>query len=157
MFAGFSENIGKGLVAGAVGTAAMTLSSTIEAKLRNRGASTAPADAARTVLGIEKFDSDTAEERFGELVHWAYGTGWGVVRGLLRTFGFKGRLSTLTHLAAVYGTEQVLLPRLDVAPPASEWGAKEIAIDLWHHVVYAVATAAAYERLDRRSRRSALG
>lgn len=151
MFTGFSENVGKGLVAGAVGTAAMTLSSTIEAKVRNRGASTAPADAARTVLGIAKFESDTAEERFGELVHWAYGTGWGVVRGMLRTFGLGPRLSTLAHLASVYGTEQVMLPELDVAPPATEWGAKEVAIDLWHHLVYALATAAAYERLERRS------
>ena len=150
MFAGFSENIGKGLVAGAVGTAAMTLSSTIEMKVRNRGGSTTPADAARKVLGIEKFESDVAEERFGELVHWAYGTGWGVVRGVLRTLGLGPRLATLAHFGAVYGTEQVMLPELDVAPPATEWGAKEIGVDLLHHLVYVLATALAYESLDRR-------
>jgi hypothetical protein len=37
--------IGDGLVAGFLGTAAMTVSSTIEARLRRRAASTAPARA----------------------------------------------------------------------------------------------------------------
>ena len=38
----FASSIGKGLVAGFVGTAAMTVSSTLEAKLRGRAPSTAP-------------------------------------------------------------------------------------------------------------------
>ncbi|MDQ2881798.1 MAG: hypothetical protein M3Y48_11385 [Actinomycetota bacterium] len=37
--------VGKGLFAGMVGTAAMTASSTLEAKLRGRKGSTAPLDA----------------------------------------------------------------------------------------------------------------
>ena len=37
--------VGKGLFAGAAGTVAMTISSTLEAKLRDRGSSSAPADA----------------------------------------------------------------------------------------------------------------
>lgn len=45
--------VGKGLLAGLVGTVAMTLSSTAEAKLRGRGSSSAPADAAAKVLGVE--------------------------------------------------------------------------------------------------------
>ena len=147
-----SENVGRGLAAGVIGTAAMTASSTLEAKLRDRGASTTPADAARTVLGIEKFTDDTAEQRFNQLVHWGYGTGWGAVRGLLRTIGLGPRLATFAHLGAVYGSEQVILPELDVAPPATEWGAEEIAVDLLHHVVYALAVAFAYERLARRRR-----
>jgi hypothetical protein len=48
------------------------------------------------------------------------------------------------------GTEQAMLPALEVAPPATQWGAKEIAIDAWHHATYAVATGLAYEWLDRR-------
>ncbi len=42
-------SVGKGLVAGLVGTAAMTVSSSLEAELRRRAPSTAPAlDAAST-------------------------------------------------------------------------------------------------------------
>ena len=73
--------IGDGLVAGFLGTAAMTVSSTLEARLRRRAASTAPARATAKALGIEAFDSDLAQARFNDLSHWGYGTGWGMVRG----------------------------------------------------------------------------
>ena len=42
---------GKGVFAGVAGTAAMTISSTVEMKLRGRAASSAPAQAAAKVLG----------------------------------------------------------------------------------------------------------
>jgi hypothetical protein len=68
--------IGDGLVAGFLGTAAMTVSSTLEARLRHRQASTAPARATAKALGITAFDSDLAQARFNDLSHWGYGTGW---------------------------------------------------------------------------------
>jgi hypothetical protein len=139
--------IGKGLAAGVAGTAAMTLSSTIEMRLRGRAASTAPVDAAAKVLGIASFADDAARARFSNLVHWGYGTGWGAVRGLLGTTGLAPAAATGAHLAAVWGNEAVMLPALDVAPPFYTWGATEVAIDVWHHVVYAAATGAAYELL----------
>ena len=51
-----ASSISKGLFAGAIGTAAMTVSSTLEMKARGRAASTAPADAAGKVLGVEPKD-----------------------------------------------------------------------------------------------------
>lgn len=135
--------IGTGLVAGVAGTAAMTASSTAEAKLRRRGSSNAPADAASKVLGVSPID-DRGERRFNNLVHWGYGTGWGGVRGLITGLGLTGPTAVLAHLAAVWGAEQVVLPATGAAAPASEWGAKEIAVDLGHHAVYVVATGAAY-------------
>jgi hypothetical protein len=56
------------------------------------------------------------------------------------------------HLGSVWGTELVTLPALGVVPPAWRWGAREVAIDAWHHLVYAGATSVAYELLDRRGR-----
>jgi hypothetical protein len=144
-----AEAIGKGVVAGVAGTAAMTVSSTAEAKIRRRPYSTAPADAAAKVLGIGGFADDRARSRFSNLVHWGYGTGWGVTRGLLRAAGMSPAAATATHLAAVWGSEQVMLPALDVAPPITMWGRDEAAIDGFHHAVYAVSTAFAYELLDR--------
>jgi hypothetical protein len=144
-----AQNIGKGLVAGLAGTVAMTVSSTIEQKVRQRPASSAPAKAAEKVLAIEKFESDAAERRFSTLVHWGYGTGWGVVRGLLRAAGVSPKLATAGHFSAIWGGAAVMLPTLDVAPPITLWGRKEIAIDIWHHLVYALATAASFELLNR--------
>lgn len=141
--------IGKGVVAGFAGTAAMTVSSTLEQHLRGRAASTAPADATAKVLGISAFSTPAAKNRFSNLVHWGYGTGWGVVRGLLASAGLRPAAATLAHGAAVWGNEQVMLPALDVAPPSYLWPRREIAIDAWHHVVYATATGVAYELLAR--------
>ncbi len=143
--------LGKGLVAGAVGTAAMTVSSTVEAKLRQREGSTAPADAAAKVLGIEPKD-DAAKARFSNLVHWAYGSSWGGYRGLLAGLGVPAPMANAVHMATVWGSELMTLPALEVAPPVGEWGRTELAIDAWHHLVYVAATGLTYRFLDRRSR-----
>jgi hypothetical protein len=146
-----ASSIGKGLVAGVAGTAAMTVSSTLEAKLRGRAASTAPARATTKVLGVASFEDAIAQARFNDLSHWGYGTGWGIVRGLLDAAGLPSRKATAAHGAAVWGSAQVMLPALDVAPPSIFWGKKEIAIDALHHAVYAIATGIAYELLGSRN------
>jgi hypothetical protein len=146
-----ASSVGKGLVAGLIGTASMTLSSTIEARIRQRKASSAPARATAKVLGITSFADEIAQARFNDLAHWGYGTGWGIVRGLLDAAGLPPRAATVAHGAAVWGSAQVALPALDIAPPAIFWAPREIAIDAFHHTVYATATGIAYELLsDRR-------
>lgn len=100
----FASSIGRGLVAGFVGTAA-----------------------------------SVASARFNDLSHWGYGTGWGVVRGLLSAAGLSPRAATVAHGAAIYGAAQATLPALEVAPPVVFWPPREIAIDAFHHAVYAAA------------------
>ena len=143
-----AANFGKGLFAGLAGTAAMTVSSTLEMKLSGRGASQTPAEAAEAVLDVEPKDEES-EGRFSNLVHWGYGTGWGGVRGLLASTGLSGPLATAAHLGLVWGAEQVVLPALDVSAPVFKYGGKATATDLLHHVVYATATGIAYSYLDR--------
>lgn len=145
---GLAASVGKGLFAGAFGTLVMTASSTIEMKLRGREGSSAPADAAGKVLGVEPTGEET-KERFSNFVHFGYGTGWGAVRGVLGFAGLRGSAAAGAHMAAVWGTELVMLPAFDVAPPATKWGSKEVGIDWFHHAVYAIATSVAYEWLDR--------
>ena len=113
-----AADFGKGLFAGAAGTAAMTVSSTLEMKLSGRGASQTPAQAAEAVLDVEPRDDDF-EARFSNLVHWGYGTGWGAVRGLLASAGVPGPVATAAHLGLVWGAEQVVLPALNVSAPSS--------------------------------------
>jgi hypothetical protein len=144
-----ATSIGKGLLAGFVGTAAMTVSSSVEARLRGRAASSAPGRATAKVLGIKEFEDGIAAARFNDLAHWGYGTSWGIVRGVLAAAGLSPKAATAAHGAAVWGTAQAVLPALEVAPPFFFWGRKEVAIDLWHHVVYATATGLAYRVIDR--------
>jgi hypothetical protein len=149
MLARIANGIGKGVLAGFAGTAAMTASSTIEAKLRGRPFSTAPAKAATRALGIETFDDGEAYGRFSNLVHWGYGTGWGVARGVMRALGLGPRLATGAHFATLWGSALYTLPKYEVAPPVIEWAAEDVAVDVFHHLVYVGATALAFELLDR--------
>jgi hypothetical protein len=144
--------IGDGLVAGFLGTAAMTVSSTLEARLRGRAPSNAPARATAKALGITAFENDIARARWNDLSHWGYGTGWGVVRGLLGATKLRPGRATAAHGAAIWGSAAVTLPALEVAPPFVFWGREEIAIDVFHHAVYALATGAAYELIGHARR-----
>jgi hypothetical protein len=142
-----ASSIGKGLFAGAAGTAAMTISSTIEMKVSGRKPSDAPAQAAATVLGVSPAGEDE-RKRFSNLVHWGYGTGWGAVRGVIGATGLRGLPAGALFFAAIWGNELVMLPALGVAPGATEWGSDELAADAGHHVVYATITSLVYEALD---------
>ncbi len=139
--------VGRGLLAGAIGTAAMTASSTLEAKARERGSSSAPVDAAGKVLGVQPRD-EAGEARFGAFVHWAYGTSWGALRGALHAAGIDGVRATGIHFGAVWGGAQVMLPVLDVAPPPWKSPPQELGIDAFHHAVYAIATGLAFAALQ---------
>ena len=143
-----AASVGKGLFAGVAGTAAMTVSSTLEMKIRGRQGSSAPAEAAGKVVGVEP-TGEAEPARFSNLVHWGYGTSWGAVRGLIGAYGLERKEATAAHFLAVWGTEQDMLPALGVAPPFWQLGAKEVAIDAFHHLVYASATGVAYAALDR--------
>ena len=70
------------------------------------------------------------------------------MRGLLSMAGITGFAATALHMAAVWGTAVNIQPRLDIAPPLSEWKPKDIAIDLLHHAVYAIAAGLVYDAID---------
>lgn len=143
-------SIGAGLLAGLAGTAAMTLSTRAEARLRRRHAPVSTAVVARNALGIEKFESPAAEARFAGLAHWAYGAGWGVLHGVMRAAGLPPKAAAAAHYGAVWGGALVLLPTHDVVPPIFLRDRAEVAAEIWHNLLYAAATGLAYEALDGR-------
>lgn len=142
--------VGKGLFAGLAGTAVMTVSSTLEANLSGRGPSSTPADALSAALGVRP-EGEAGQQRLNTVAHWGYGTTWGAVRGLIAAVGLRGPVACLVHFGTVWGGEQAVLPSLGVGSPTPAYGAKATATatDVLHHVVYAAATSAAYEWLDR--------
>jgi len=157
---GIATEVGKGLIAGFVGTLAITIASTIEKKVRKRPASSAPADVGSKVLGVQPKDQ-SGKARFGNMVHYAYGTGWGLGRAALAA-AFLGRgrrrwmrrprraslLEPLAFFGAVWGAALAILPAFGVAKPFWRWGAKEVALDALHHGVYAAATDGTYRLLS---------
>ncbi|MDQ4063989.1 MAG: hypothetical protein M3122_08930 [Actinomycetota bacterium] len=71
------------------------------------------------------------------------------MRGLLASTGLSGLTATAAHLGLVWGSEQVILPALNVSAPVFKYGGKATATDLLHHTVYTAATGLAYSYLDR--------
>lgn len=138
---------GKGLAAGLVGTAVMTIVQTIEMKLQDREASKVPAEAVEKVFGIQPRD-EKAEQRLAQLVHFAYGTAWGGVLGVLERTRLGRVGAPLAQFGAVWGTAAAMLPALDLSPPPTEWSKQQIATDALHHAVYSAAAGATYAWLD---------
>jgi hypothetical protein len=149
-----ADTIGKGILAGLAGTAAITAAQMLDQKLTGREPSDAPAKAVEKVVKVEPKDEE-GEQRLSNLTHWAYGTGWGVPRAALAALGLAAPVATLLHFAIVWGTALVMLPTLRVAPPATEWDQRELAKDAVLHFTYAAAAGLAYELIDRRDRRTA--
>jgi hypothetical protein len=142
-------SVGRGLIAGLLGTALMTVSSTIEMRVRRRPPYMVPARVVEELFGLETA-SDADRERLSSAVHWMYGIGWGGVRGLLDTLSrLNGPAAAGVHLVTVWGSGLVVLPSMGVASSINEMPRREVAIDLLHHAVYALVTHAAYEVLRR--------
>lgn len=144
--------VGRGLVAGAAGTGAMTAAQTATMRLRGSEPSTVPAEVGRRIVeGVLR--REVPEERIEALnnaMHVLYGTSWGAVYGLVQA---SRRPRAPRHGLAfgllVWGASLVELPAMKLAPPVWEYPPKELAGDLGFHVVYGLSVAAAYAAIDR--------
>lgn len=143
-----ASDLAFGVMAGLVGTAAMSLSQQIEMSLTGRTPSATPAEAACLMLGIE-IRTEAQEQRLAQ-AHWAYGTMWGIGHSVMPSI--SGPARALIYLAAVWGTGAALLSGTGLAPPPSRWKPKSLLSDLIHHAVYTAAGTFAYHALrDRHS------
>ncbi len=139
--------IGKGLLAGLAATAAITVSQMIEMKLTKRKPSEVPVKVASEVLAVKPQNQDE-KEKVSQEIHWAYGTSLGVMRGIIGLARLKGIPATLAHFSAVWGWSMVMLPIFKASPPVTEQDPKAVAIDGFHHAVYAITAGLVYDALD---------
>ncbi|HJP62497.1 MAG TPA: hypothetical protein VJ844_03605 [Mucilaginibacter sp.] len=143
--------IGKGILAGLAGTAVITLSQMIEMRLTKREPSEAPVKVAEQVTDVKPANKEV-KEKVSQEIHWAYGTSWGIVRGLIGLTGVRGVPAIAAHFAAIWGTALVMLPSFKAGPKITEEEPKAIAIDAMHHMVYAIAAGFTYDALDSGTR-----
>jgi len=139
--------IGRGLIAGAVGTIAMTLSERLEMAVSGRDASQVPGKVGAHILPGRDPATPSDVERLNGPVHWAHGISMGTLRGALDLAGMRGPVATAAHFALLWGGDAALYRGLGVADLPWRWSADELASDMLHKGVYAVVTGAVYDAL----------
>ncbi len=83
------------------------------------------------------------------VMHWAYGVVWGAQYALVAGSSAKPRVAYGLLLGpVVWGSGYVVLPLAKLYRPIWEYDAATLAEDLSAHVVYGVATAAAFAALS---------
>lgn len=144
----------RGLLAAFLGTAAMTISSTTEMYHRGRPPSVTPGTAGNKVLALFGIQPRRGQQLqvLGTAVHWIYGTLWGFAFWALMDPGLGGldlAVAGPAYFLLVWGVALAGLPATGLTPPFWRWGAREVAIDGWHHLVYAAGTAAGWWLIGR--------
>jgi len=135
------QRIGLGLAAGLVGTIAMTLGQKVEMALADRPPSTMPADAVEKIGDFDVAD-DRQEALLSSGVHFAYGIALGAGFAAIDEVPEPAR--TALYFVGAQSIGMALLQALDLDGKPSEWDAPTAAVDVGHHVVYAVAAGLAY-------------
>jgi hypothetical protein len=159
--------IARGLLAGAVGTAAMD--ALLFARYRRGGGeqraaawetsaglsawedAPAPAQVGRRLVeGLFQVELDPRRARLvNNVTHWAYGMLGGAQLGVAAPS--LGRFHVAYGLpfgASVWGAGYVVLPAMGLYKPIWEYDAKTLANDLGAHLVYGLATAATLAKLS---------
>jgi len=159
--------VARGLVAGLVGTAAMTVHQELASKIRaSRSVSSssdadqqppdpwdeapAPAIVAKRVIeGV--FSHRVPAERIGTLTnvaHWTYGTAWGAVFGLLQgTVHLKPLLLGPAFGGGMWASSYAQLVPMGLYQPPWRYPPKTLANDLGYHTTYGLGVAIGYALL----------
>jgi hypothetical protein len=146
--------IARGLLAGAVGVAAMTLAEKLEQAVTGRPNSFVPAHTLERLLGLEPKPD---EERLGMnwAMHWGQGILLGAVRALMAERGVRGPAGSFLFLNLRLLNDQTFENATGVGAPPWTWPADEQAVDILHKAIYAYATGLAADTLvaDRTGQR----
>ncbi len=140
----------KGLVAGVVGVAAMTLSERIEQSLTGRPSSYVPAHTLERLLRRPQ-RPDAERTGMNWVMHWGQGIALGGVRGLMAERGLRGPVGSHIFMNLRLLNDQVLENATGVGAPPWTWPLNEQLIDLVHKTVYAHATGVTADLLVKKS------
>jgi hypothetical protein len=148
--------LARGLVAGVVGTAAMTAWQELSARLPGHGeggadgasadpweSAPAPAKVARR-FATDVLHRDVSPDRIPLLtnvMHWSTGIGWGVAYGLVQRALPGGAVARgLTWGTTVWAASYAQLVPLGIYEPPWKYPPGVIGLDVSYHLVYGLGT-----------------
>ncbi len=145
--------VGRGMIAGALGTVAMTVTQRAEMAMTERKPSTVPGQVGAHLIPGKDPDDDADVRQLNAGVHWGHGIMMGAVRGLLDAAGLRGPAASGAHFALLWVSDAVLYRSLGIADVPWRWTGREIATDVAHKGVYAAVTGAVYDALTAKTTR----
>jgi hypothetical protein len=135
----------RGLVAGVVGVAAMTLAEKLEQAFTGRPNSYVPGHTLERLLGLRRRpDSSNA---LNWAMHWGQGMLLGAARAVMAERGVRGPVGSFLFLNLRLLNDQALENATGVGAPPWTWPIDEQAVDLMHKAIYAYAAGAVADRL----------
>ncbi len=140
---GALEVVTKGLAAGVVGTAAMTVSEKIEQAKTGREDSMVTTEVG-AILTKPRLETGAQAAKLGQVVHWTHGITWGAVRGLLGLTPSSAFVASTIHYASLWLSDTLLYRALRIEPLPHKWGTKPLVTDLFHKLVLSAVTSAAF-------------
>lgn len=143
---GTVDAIGRGVVAGVVGTGAMTaFQKLVEMPLTKRGDSFAPAQLAERILPVNP-TSAKGRKQLNYATHFSLGAMWGTAYGVAAAAGLRGQKAVNTVFFTVYPGDVLLSVALGVYHPKG-WSIEDWVIDVGEKYLQAQATGFIFDRL----------
>ncbi len=138
--------MGRGLVAGLVGVAAMTAAEKLEQVFTRRPNSFVPAHTLERLLRLPH-KPDTERLWLNWTMHWGQGVVLGAVRGLMAARGLRGPVGSFLFMNLRLLNDQTLENATGAGALPWTWPIDEQVLDLLHKGIYAFITGAAADRL----------
>ncbi len=159
----------RGLIAGVIGTAAMTVAQELSARLQSSGGgggggaqeesadpweqASAPAKVAKRI-GEGVFQREVSSDLIPVLTratHWGYGTGWGLVYGILAGSDERARSlpAGLVFGAGVWVMSYVQLVPMGLYELPWKYPVRDEAMELSYHLVYGAGASMGFRALTR--------
>jgi hypothetical protein len=143
------QSLWQGVLAGAAGTAAMTLSEKLEQRLTGRPDSHVPGRTLARLLG--RPDAVGRRPLFNLGMHWGQSTVFGILRSVMANAGLRGPWASAMFTVNRLTNDQIFENATGVGAPPWTWPRDELVIDLTHKAVYGFATGAVADRLAARA------
>src|SRR3712207_4844654 len=143
-----SEVLARGIVAGAIGVAAMTLAEKLEQAFTKRPNSYVPAHTLERLLGLP---ARPDRERLGLnwAMHWGQGIVLGPVRAWMASRGLGGPFGSFLFTNLRLLNDQTLGNATGVGAPPWTWPRDEQRVDIAHKAICAFVTGMVADRLVR--------
>jgi hypothetical protein len=137
--------LSRGVAAGLLGGAAMTVIEKAEQALTGRPDSYVPGRTLAHLVGLPDPDSDRIARNLA--MHFGTAATAGVLRAAMAAANLRGPTASFLHTWVRLAIDQTLENGTGVGAPPLSWPRRELAIDVAHKAVYAFATGAVADAL----------